>query len=114
VKSNAREHQVATAFEFRFLHGATEGAKQHTDDHVNALHVELQEQFEQHIERVTRSSVDSFDLNKKHERQIQDLTLALDDLQEKHESLNARNKPPAPKWSVFSSTDANTFASISP
>ncbi len=37
VEANAREHQVATAFEFRFLHGATEGAKQHTEDRVHAL-----------------------------------------------------------------------------
>ncbi len=114
VEANAREHQVATAFEFRFLHAATEGAKQHTDDRVHALHVELQEQLEQHIERVARSSVSTLELNKKHERQIQDLTLALADLQEKYEALNARNKPPARKWSLFSSADASAFSSITP
>ena len=114
LQQTAREHEVATAFEFRFLHGATEGAKQHTEDRVHSLHVELQEQLEKHIERVARSSVASFDLNKKHERQIADLNLALTDLQEKYEALNARAKPPARKWSLFSSADANAFSSITP
>ena len=114
LEQNTREHQVATAFEFRFLHAANEGARQHTEDRVQALHVELQEQLEQHIERNARSSVSHFDILKKHERQIADLNLALTDLQEKHEALNARSKPPARKWSLFSSADANAFASISP
>ena len=114
VQENAREHQLATAFEFRFLHGATEGARQHTEDRVHSLHVELQEQLEQHIERVARSSVANLDLNKKHERQIQDLNLALTDLQDKYEALHARTKPPARKWSLFSAADANAFASVTP
>ena len=114
VESNAREHNVATAFEFRFLHGANEGARQHTEDRVKALHVELQEQLEQHIERVSRSCLSTLELNKKHERQIEDLTLALADLHEKHESLMARNKPQARKWSLFSSADASALASITP
>jgi hypothetical protein len=114
LQSNAREHEVATAFEFRFLHGATEGARQHTEDRVHSLHVELQEQLEQHIERVARSSVANHELNKKHEGQIQDLNLALTDLQDKYEALNTRTKPPARKWSLFSSADANAFASVTP
>ena len=114
LHGNAREHEVASAFEFRFLHGATEGARQHTEDRVHSLHVELQQQLEEHIERVARSSVASFELNRKHESKIQDLNLALTDLSEKYEALNARTKPPARKWSLFSSADANAFASISP
>jgi hypothetical protein len=114
IEQNTREHQVATAFEFRFLHAANEGARQHTEERVHSLHVELQEQLEQHIERNARSSITSIELNKKHERQIQDLNLALTDLQEKYEALNARSKPAARKWSLFSSTDANAFASITP
>jgi len=114
VESNAREHEVASAFEFRFLHGASEGARQHTEDRVHAVHAELQEQLEQHIERVARASVAGFDLNKKHEQQIQDLNLALTDVQEKYEALNARTKPQARKWSLFSSADASAFAAITP
>ena len=114
LQQNAREHEVATAFEFRFLHGATEGARQHSQDLVHSLHVELQEQLEQHIERVARSSVANLDLNNKHERQIQDLNLALTDLSDKYEALHARTKPAARKWSLFSSADANALASISP
>ena len=78
------------------------------------MHAELQEQLEQHIERAARASVASFDLNKKHELQLQDLTLALADLQDKYEAINARNKPAARKWSLFSNADANAFASITP
>jgi hypothetical protein len=114
MQQHARQQEAASAFEFRFLHGATEGARQHTEDRVHSMHAELQEQLEQHIDRVARSSVASFELNKKHERQIQDLTLALADLQDKYEALNARNKPAARKWSLFSTADANAFASITP
>ena len=114
VQQNAREQQVATDFQFRFVHGATEGARQHAEDRVHSLHVELQEQLEQHIERVARSSVANVELNKKHERQIQDLNLALTDLQDKYEALHARTKTPARKWSLFSGADASAFASVTP
>ena len=114
MQQHARQQEAASAFEFRFLHGATEGARQHTEDRVHSMHAELQEQLEQHIERAARASVASFDLNKKHELQLQDLTLALADLQDKYEAINARNKPAARKWSLFSNADANAFASITP
>ena len=114
MQQNARQHEVATAFEFRFLHGATEGGKQHTEDRVHSLHVDLQQQLEEHIERVARASVANFELNKKHEGKIQDLTLALADLQDKYDAINARAKAPARKWSLFSAADASAFATISP
>ena len=114
VQQHAREQEAATDFQFRFVHGATEGARQYAEDRVHSLHVELQEQLEQHIERVARSSVANLDMNRKHERQIQDLNLALTDLQDKHEALSARSKPSARKWSLFSAADASALTSVTP
>ena len=113
MQQHARQQEAASAFEFRFLHGATEGARQHTEDRVHSLHAELQEQLEQHIERVARSSVASLDLSNKQQRQIQDLQLALTELQDKFEA-SSRPKAAARKWSLFSSADASAFATITP
>jgi hypothetical protein len=114
MQQQARQQEVATAFEFRFLHGATEGGKQHTEDRVHALHVDMQQQLEAHIERVARASVANFELNRKLEQKIEDMMLALADLQDKYEVINARAKPPARKWSLFSAADASAFAAITP
>ena len=113
MEENARQQQVATAFELRFLHSATEGARQYTDNRVDALHTELFEQLASHIDaRVARASLASFEMIKKHNQQIEDLTLAVADLQEKYEALKP-SKSPTRKWSLFSSADAtNPFTGI--
>ena len=124
IQEETSEHRIATAFELRFLHSATEAARQHTDDRVYCLYDELHAQLKFDIDAsVARASIASFDLHKKHERQIQDLNLAFSDLQEKYDVLNeafvvqkAGSKPssPARKWSLFSSGEATSFGAFLP
>lgn len=113
-EENARQQQVATAFELRFLHSATQGAREYTDTRVDALHTELFEQLATHIDaRVARASIASFELSKRHEQQIQDLTLAVADLQDKSDALIKPSKSPTRKWSLFSTAEAsNPFSGL--
>jgi hypothetical protein len=124
LHERVREHEVATAFEMRFLHSATQDTRQHADDRVRGLYDDLHTQLKFDIDAsVARASVASFDLHQKHQRQIQDLNLAFSDLQEKYDALNeafvvqkAGSKPssPARKWSLFSSGEATSFGAFLP
>jgi len=96
--------------------------QQHCDDRLQEVYGMIQVQMQNEFDsRLVKSSIASLNLHRKHEQQIQDLQLALTDLQEKHDALKeefagmqARAKPPTRKWSLFSAADANAFASITP
>ena len=111
VQQNAHEHEIVVA-----------EAQRQTDDRILSVQSILNENMQYAIDaRVAHASIALLNLTKKHAQQIQDLQLALTDLQEKHEALSqefaamqAKAKPAARKWSLFSSTDANAFASIVP